>query len=88
MRKFGRVHVLALGYALLWLAATVQAQSPAPDYPSRPVKLIVAFTPGLVDTFARTVAQHLTERFGQPVVVDNRPCAVGNPMVMSVRTAG
>lgn len=51
---------------------TVQAQTPA--YPSKPIKLIVPYAPGgLPDTVAREVAQRLTERVGQSVVVDNRP---------------
>jgi tripartite-type tricarboxylate transporter receptor subunit TctC len=73
MRRFMQSQVLALCCALPWVSAPAQAQ--APEYPNRPVKLIVAFTPGLVDNFARVVAQHLTERFGQPVVVENRPGA-------------
>jgi tripartite-type tricarboxylate transporter receptor subunit TctC len=57
-------------------AATVQAQVTAPGYPDRPVRFIVPFTAGqLVDVFARAVAQHLSARLGQAVVVENRPGA-------------
>lgn len=73
MQRFVQAQLLALCCVLPWASTLVLAQ--APDYPNRPVKLIVAFTPGLVDNFARVVAQHLTERFGQPVVVENRPGA-------------
>ena len=66
---------LALGCALSALAATAQAQGAPVDYPGRPVKMIVAFTGGLVDTFTRALAQYLTGTLGQPVVVDNRPGA-------------
>ncbi len=56
------------------LASTASGQS----YPSKPVKLIVPFTAGsATDILARTVGQQLTELWGQPVVVDNRPGAGG-----------
>lgn len=65
------------------LAGGAAAQSPSKSelkaYPNRPVQIIVPFTPGTgMDILARTVGQKLSERWGQPVVVDNRPGASGN----------
>ena len=53
--------------------------SHAQEFPTRPVRLIVTFTPGGgTDITARVIAQKLTVRWGQQVVVDNRPGAAGN----------
>jgi tripartite-type tricarboxylate transporter receptor subunit TctC len=49
----------------------------APDYPLRPVRMIVLFPPGGSDTVARMLGQKLAERLGQPFVIDNRPGAAG-----------
>ena len=48
-------------------------------YPSKPIRIIVAYTPaGATDILARAVGQKMSERFGQPVIIDNRPGATGN----------
>jgi tripartite-type tricarboxylate transporter receptor subunit TctC len=48
------------------------------DYPTRPVRLIVAFAPGgIADTIARAVGQKMSERVGQPIVVETRSGAGG-----------
>jgi tripartite-type tricarboxylate transporter receptor subunit TctC len=60
------------------LAAALAFALPAyaQDYPTRPVKLIVPFSPGgAVDGPTRIVAQKLSERLGQQVVVENKPGA-------------
>ena len=64
----------AVAVALLVLAATAAAQ----DYPNRPVRLVVPFPPGGInDIVARVIAQHLGERLGKQVIVDNRGGAGG-----------
>jgi len=67
------VRVLLSGLALL-LAAGAQAQT----FPAKPVRVIVPFPPGGGnDVIGRVVAQKLTERWGQQVVVENRAGANG-----------
>jgi tripartite-type tricarboxylate transporter receptor subunit TctC len=71
-----RRHLTALGLALAMTPWVAMAQS----WPTKPVKLIVPYAAGgLPDSVARIVAQKLTERMGQSVVVDNKPG--GNGMV-------
>lgn len=69
---------LAAG-VLLHCAADSWAQGqPAANYPSRPIRIIVPFTPGAgTDIVGRAVAQSLSEAWGQSLVVDNRPGAGG-----------
>ena len=51
----------------------------AQTYPTRPVRLIVGFTPaGATDILARLIGQWLSERLGQPFVIENRPGGGGN----------
>ncbi len=50
----------------------------ASDFPSRPIRIVVGFTPGgQPDIFSRMIATKLTESLRQPIVVDNRPGAGG-----------
>src|SRR6185503_14432306 len=75
----------ALLQTLLLLAAIgvfgragAQAIPAASDYPNRPIRIIVPFTPGSAnDIIARIVSPKLAERWGRPVVIDNRPSAGG-----------
>jgi|SRR5688572_543406 len=61
---------------LLLFAAICEAQTA--DYPNRPVRILVGFTPGGgPDITARHLAQKLTESWGQQVIVENRPGAGG-----------
>ena len=60
-------------------ASTVARHAAALDYPTRPVRLIVGFAPaGATDILARLIGQWLSERLGQPFVIENRPGAGSN----------
>ncbi len=64
--------------AAVLLAATLPALAAAQAFPSKPLKIIVPYSPGgTTDLLARLVGQKLSERFGQPVIVDNKPGANG-----------
>lgn len=66
----------ALSTGLL-MAFAVAAQAQA--YPGQTIKIVVPFTPGTgMDTIARAVSPKLSERLGQPVIVQNTPGASGN----------
>jgi tripartite-type tricarboxylate transporter receptor subunit TctC len=72
-RKF--FHLAAAAAALPAVSRLARAQ----DYPTRPVRWIVGFAPGGgVDIMARLIGQWLSERLGQPFVIENRPVAGTN----------
>ena len=63
---------------MLIVATSMVLITAAHAFPDRPVRLVVGFAPGGSDISARLVGQKLSELWGQPVVVDNRPGAAGN----------
>lgn len=60
--------------AAFFISLATLAQAVAQDYPTRPVRMIVSYAAGNVsDVLGRLVAQRLADKWGQPVVVENRP---------------
>jgi tripartite-type tricarboxylate transporter receptor subunit TctC len=68
---------ILLGAAVLPVATLAPAQTPT--YPDKPIRIVVPFPAGgVADTFGREIGRKLSESWGQPVVIDNRPGAGGN----------
>jgi tripartite-type tricarboxylate transporter receptor subunit TctC len=64
----------------LFLAAAALVVMPvqAQNFPTKPIRMVLAVTPGgTIDILARIVCQHLTAKLGQPCIVDNRPGGSG-----------
>ena len=82
---------LALAAAALALGAVappLRAAGPAHAVPSKPARIVVPFTPGgSTDILARAIGQRLSEAWGQPVVIENKPGAGGNVGVELVAKA-
>jgi tripartite-type tricarboxylate transporter receptor subunit TctC len=74
-----------------WLAAALLAQAAcalAQSFPAKPVRVVVAFSPGgVTDIIARTIGGKLAELWGQPVVIENRPGAGGSIAAVAVSRA-
>jgi tripartite-type tricarboxylate transporter receptor subunit TctC len=69
-RKF--LHLAAGGAALSAASRTATAKI----YPTRPMRIVVGYTPGAsTDMTARLMGQWLSERLGQPFIIENRPGA-------------
>jgi tripartite-type tricarboxylate transporter receptor subunit TctC len=76
MRFSNSFRLFALAVAALGLAGVA---AEAQDYPTKPVKWVVAYPPGgTTDILARLIGQYLSEHLGQQFVIDNRPGAGNN----------
>ena len=84
MKKKSLLSSSLLVTLLLLFSATLGAQ----DFPNKPIRLLVPFTPGGgTDFISRIVATALTETLKWPVVIDNRPGAAGNLAVAQAAQA-
>ena len=82
-----RVSTSIVATAML-VTGTVGLQAQEAKYPAKKIDFIVAFAAGgFADTLARFFAQKLNEKWGQPVVVENRGGAGGNIAARTVRSA-
>lgn len=76
MRRVLSLVFLAVG---IGSSAIALAQTPAPNFPTKPIRFVVGYPPGgTADLLAREIGLGLTQKFGQPVVIDNKPGANGN----------
>ncbi len=80
-RRVGTKRSAALAAALLFLSFTGTDDARGADgdpYPSRPIRLVIGFSGGTIDTLARIVADRLEPALGQPVIVEAKTGASGN----------
>ncbi|WP_151448690.1 tripartite tricarboxylate transporter substrate binding protein [Lacisediminimonas profundi] len=74
-----RRRFIASACAIACAATGIAPAALAQSWPSKPITIIVPFTPGTgMDNLARTLSPRLAQRLGQPVIVDNKPGASGN----------
>ncbi len=77
-RFLARLAALIVAGGTVVAAPAQSGRDQAADWPTKPVKYVVPFSPGGVsDGVARLIAQHLTDRLGTPVVIENKPGVSG-----------
>jgi tripartite-type tricarboxylate transporter receptor subunit TctC len=80
-KKRGRMAALACGFTLATagiLSVVLPAAHAATDFPTKPVRMVVPFSPGgSTDVIARLVAKEMSTQLGQPVIVENKDGASG-----------
>jgi tripartite-type tricarboxylate transporter receptor subunit TctC len=87
LHRFGRRRIL-LACAALAAQAIPLSTLAQDNWPTRPITIVVPFTPGTgIDVLARALGQKLSQRLGQPVIVENKPGASGNIGTESVAKA-
>ena len=84
-----RTFACGLGAAMVAASLTLTIPALAQStYPTKPIRLVVPFTPGgVTDTSGRLIAEQLSKRLGQQVIIDNRPGASGNIGTQQVAAA-
>lgn len=84
---FKRTIQIILGILMLQIAL-MSAYTQAQSYPNKPIKIVIGFSPGGgPDISARAIGQKMTEKWGQSVIVENRPGAGSNIATQVVATA-
>lgn len=88
MKRRRPFRALPILLVIAGLAAPSAPLMAADDWPSQPVRILVSFPPGgASDMVARLLAQHLSQRLGQPFVIENRPGAAGTIAATALQQA-
>ena len=92
MNARSRLFTGAAFSVLVFTAGTARGAEPAHEYPNKPIRIIVASSPGTAsDFFARSLGEELSAVYKQRVVIDNRAGAgglIGNNMVSKANADG
>lgn len=82
------IAVRSLKFALASAMLTIGIFASAQDYPQKPIRMVIPYTPGgSIDTIGRLVADQLQRQLGQPIVIENTPGASGLLGSMHVKNA-
>lgn len=77
-----------LQFAMLGAALLTAGTAAAQDYPNKPIRMVIPYTPGgSIDNVGRMVADQLQRQLGQPIVIENTPGASGLLGAMNVKKA-